>query len=150
MKSRPDQIKKIIHKSHHLNELIQVSRQQQQILETIKKLIDPKLAPHCIAAHYSKQCLKLFTDSSVWASRLRFQSKSLVRQLQANQLPTHKIDVRVIPKSQINHAVMKKRTARKVSAQAADNIIQTAKSIEDEELQAALERLAKSAIKPTG
>ncbi len=147
MKSRPDKINKIIRNSQHLNQLLQVSRQQEQILKTIKQLLDPQLAAHCISAHYSRQCLKLFTDSSVWASRLRFQSKSLGRQLAANHLPTHKIDVRVIPKSEIHHKTVKKRSALKISEKTAENIVQTAGLLDNEALEAALLKLARSVTK---
>ena len=147
MKSRPDKTHKIISKSRHLKGLLQISRQQQQILDTIKQLLDKKLAVHCISAHYSRQCLKLYTDSSVWASRLRFQSKSLAKQLAAHDLPAHKIDVRVIPKAEERTVARKKRSAHKISADAAETIIQTADSVNDENLEAALKKLAKSVTK---
>lgn len=144
MKSRPDKTHKIISKSRHLKGLLQISRQQQQILNTIKQLLDKQLAAHCISAHYSGQCLKLYTDSSVWASRLRFQSKSLAKQLAAHDLPAHKIDVRVVPKSETRAPIKKKRSAHKISAKAAATISQTAESINDEDLETALKKLAKS------
>jgi hypothetical protein len=144
MKYRSKKISSILSGSQHLKSLLQVSRQQQQILNIIKQLLETQLAAHCISAHYSRQCLKLFTDSSVWASRLRFQTKSLARQLTENNLPTHKIDVRVIPKSVSGTPVVRKRTANRVSEKTAESIIQTAESINDEKLEAALKKLARS------
>lgn len=144
MKSRPHKINNIISHSKHLKSLLQVSRQQQQILDTIKQLLDPQLSRHCISAHYSEQYLKIFTDSSVWASRFRFQSRSLARKLADNQLPVHKIDVRVIPKSGITPPLTVTRTANKVSARTAENIVQTAELVNDEELETALKKLARS------
>ena len=144
MKSSPKKINSIINRSQHLKNLLLISRQQEQILNSIKQLLDTQLAAHCISAHYSKQCLRLYTDSSVWASRLRFQSKSLAKQLTANGLTAHKIDVRVIPKSEKRAPANKSRSARKISGQTAQNIAQTAGSIEDENLEAALLKLAKS------
>lgn len=146
MKSRPNKINKIISTSKHLKNLLYVSRQQEQILKTIKQLLDTQLAAHCISAHYSKQRLKIFTDSSVWASRLRFQTKSLAGKLATHQLSVHKIDVRVIPKSKtFQPATNKKiRSANKISAQAAENIVQTAGLVNDEDLETALRRLARS------
>ena len=144
MKSSPKKINSIINRSQHLKNLLLISRQQEQILNSIKQLLDTQLAAHCISAHYSKQCLRLYTDSSVWTSRLRFQSKSIARQLTANGLPAHKIDVRVIPKSEKRTPANKSRSARKISGQTAQNIAQTAGSIDDANLEAALLKLAKS------
>lgn len=149
MKSRPKKINGILSNSHHLSKLIQISRQQEQILYTIKQLLEPQIAQHCISAHYSTQCLKLFTDSSVWASRLRFQSRSLAKQLAAHNLVTRKIDVRVIPKSLKQATFVKKMSpAHKISSTAAENIIQTAEILDDTELKAALKKLAKSVTRP--
>lgn len=147
MKPKNRKINSIIHGSQHLNNLLQTCRQQQEILYTVKKILDQQSASHCISAHYSGQCLKIFTDSSVWASRLRFQIKSLIKKLTEAGIETHKIDVRVIPKSQPDKPLRKKRTALKVSSNTAEHIAQTADSIEDEQLGAALKKLALSVTK---
>ena len=147
MKNRTLKTERIIKKSAHLQKLIQTSRQQELILLKIKELLEPQLAAHCISAHFSGQHLKLFTDSSVWASRFRFQSKSLLKKLQENHLPVHKLDVRVVPESRPPQ--IQKHPAKRISTQAAQSLIDTAAAINDEKLETALRKLAYSASKKT-
>jgi len=145
MKNRTLKTERIIKNSAHLQKLIQSSHDQQQIFLKIKELLEPQLAAHCISTHYSGQSLKLFTDSSVWASRFRFQSKSLLKKLYDNHIPVHKLDVKVIPESRPPEP--RKHPARRISEQAAQSLIDTADSIDDEKLQAAMRKLANSALK---
>jgi hypothetical protein len=145
MKYRTLKTDRIIKNSAHLQKLIQTSQQQQQILFKIKELLEPDLAAHCISSHYTGQYLKLFTDSSVWASRLRFQSKSLLAKLQKIHIPVHKLDVRVIPQSVAPQKP--KRPAKRISELAAQSLIDTAKTINNEKLEKALRKLAFSASK---
>ena len=145
MKYRTLKTERIIRNSAHLQKLIQTSHDQQQIYLKIKELLEPQLAAHCISTHYSGQSLKLFTDSSVWASRFRFQSKSLLKKLYENHIPVHKLDVKVIPESRPPEP--RKHPARRISEQAAQSLIDTADAINDEKLEAALRKLADSAAK---
>jgi len=145
MKNRTLKTERIIKNSAHLQKLIQTSQDQKQIFLKIKELLEPQLAAHCISTHYSGQSLKLFTDSSVWASRFRFQSKSLIKKLYDIHIPVHKLDVKVIPESRPPEP--RKHPARRISEQAAQSLIDTADAIEDERLEAALRKLAASAVK---
>jgi hypothetical protein len=147
MKNRTLKTDHIIKTSAHLQKLIQTSHDQQQILLKIKNLLEPQLAAHCISTYYSGQSLKLFTDSPVWASRFRFQSKNLIKKLYENHIPVHKLDVRVMPQSRPPE--LRKHPARRISEQAAQSLIDTADSINDENLEAALRKLAVSALKKT-
>jgi len=145
MKNRTLKTEHIIKSSAHLQKLIQTSQNQQQIFLKIKELLEPQLAAHCISTHYSGQSLKLFTDSSVWASRFRFQSKSLIKKLYDNHIPVHKLDVKVVPESRPPEP--RKHPARRISEQAAQSLIDTADTIGDEKLEAVLRKLAASAVK---
>ncbi|MBT8439879.1 MAG: DUF721 domain-containing protein [Gammaproteobacteria bacterium] len=145
MKYRTLKTDRIIKNSAHLQKLIQSSHDQQQIFLKIKELLEPQLAAHCISTHYSGQSLKLFTDSSVWASRFRFQSKSLLKKLYDNHLPVHKLDVKVIPESRPPEP--RRHPARRISEKAAQSLIDTAATINDEKLETALRKLADSALK---
>lgn len=143
MKSRPKKINNIISDSSQLKNLIQLSQQQQKILNIIKQLLPKSLAAHCISAQHIDQSVKVFTDSSVWASKLRFQSKNLCKELSAQGIATDKIDVRVSPQSETHSNTSKSRSSRLLSNQAAETILQTADSISDANLKLALQRLAK-------
>ena len=89
MKPKLNRVKQIISTSQHLKKVMTKSQYQEKILNTIKQLLQPQLAAHCISVHYSEQSLKLFTDSSVWSSKFRFQSKKLLKELNEKGLPTH-------------------------------------------------------------
>lgn len=147
MKYKSSRVKQILGSSQHLKKVISESQYQDKILNTIRQLLQPQLAAHCISVHYSEQSLKLFTDSSVWSSKLRFQSKKLLKDLNQNGLPTHKIDVRVIPASSKPGPKQKKQAANQISSQTAKSVHQVAESINDNKLSEALKRLAKSAAK---
>lgn len=145
MKNRTLKTDRIIQKSAHLQKLIQTSHNQQQIFLKIKELLEPKLAVHCISTHYSGQSLKIFTDSPVWASRFRFQSKSLIKQLYDNHIPVNQLDVKVTPESRPPEP--RKHPARRISGLAAKSLFDTADSIADKKLKAALRKLANTASK---
>lgn len=142
MKKRTAKSAQIINRSGHLQKLLKTGQYQQEILNKIKVLLDKQLAAHCISSHYSGQCLKLFADTPVWASRLRFQSEIIKRQLSNIGIPVHKLDVKVIPPSVAKQRFHKKRHANPISLQAASTLVETANCIDDEKLAAALKKLA--------
>ncbi len=142
MKFGPDKINRILSHSRHLKKLISDSNEQLAILNHIKQLLNKQLAEHCLSASYDNNRLKLFTDSTIWASRLRFQSQSLKQQLQAFGLEVTQIDVRVSLDS-LQKPLPRKKPARPVLSQSASQLlIDTADSIGTPELAAALKRLA--------
>ena len=127
-------------------------KKHQQFLSQIKHILatslnDQTLAEHCKYAHLDNHHLRLFTDASIWASRFRFQSRALQQMLNQNGYQIKKIDVRVIPPSSIPSYQKPIEPAKKVNADTAANILETAESIEDPGLKSALQRLARSATK---
>ena len=152
MRSRPKATDSIISKSGHLKQLLATSKKHQKILSQIKQIFesnlhDHSLAEHCVFAQLDDNHLRLFTDSSIWASRFRFQSRSLLQALNQTGLQIKKIDVRVIPPTSIPSFQKHSEPAKKVSADTASNIMDTADSINDPDLKSALQRLARSAAK---
>ncbi|MFN3581476.1 MAG: DUF721 domain-containing protein [Pseudomonas sp.] len=110
----------------------------QALLDT---LLEPAAREHCRIAVLRDGVLRLLVSDSHWATRMRYQQKRLIRQLQAfNEFATlTKIHCKVQPplvkKAPPVHKMRKSRVA-------ADSLEDTAKQVTDPALRAALERLA--------
>lgn len=106
----------------------------------LQTLVDSEQSLHCQVGNIRDDQLILYCDSPAWASRLRFQLPSLLRQLQQRKgLSTLKrIDVRVLPREQPKQ---QPRT-RRLSQTASSCIQACAAGIQDDKLHDALLRLA--------
>jgi len=122
-------------------------------LEHLQRLLESQLQPaareHCYVASWREGCLLLIVTDGHWATRLRYQQKRLLRDLQA--LPEFINLTRILFKVQ-PPTVQRSTGSRSIdlSAQSAENIQSTAEGITDPGLRAALERLAAHAGKPKG
>ncbi|MEH6484983.1 MULTISPECIES: DUF721 domain-containing protein [Pseudomonas] len=119
---------------------------QAQKLDQLQQLVESQLQPaareHCHIASWRDGCLLLIVTDGHWATRLRYQQRRLLKQLQALEAfaTLTKIHFKVQPPT------AERRVPGRtfcLSASAAENIQQTADSISDPKLRAALERLAK-------
>ncbi|MEH6564182.1 MAG: DciA family protein [Halopseudomonas sp.] len=119
---------------------------QARSIERLQSLVETQLEPaareHCKVASFADGVLRFVVSSSHWATRLRYQQKRLVRQLQAYKefATLTKIHCKVHP------PLVKKappvRTMRR-SAVAAEHLQETAEQVTDATLRAALEKLAR-------
>lgn len=131
---------------------LQAMLDQAMRLGRLQALVDEQLEAtareHCRVASWREGCLLLLTSNGHWATRLHYQQRRLLRQLQA--LPEFvgllKIQIKVRPPSTQTHHVA--RTAE-LSSAAAESLHSAAEGISDPKLRAALERLASKA-KPRG
>ncbi|MCU1717612.1 DUF721 domain-containing protein [Pseudomonas sp. 5P_3.1_Bac2] len=119
---------------------------QAQRIERLQQLVASQLQPaareHCLVASWREGCLLLIITDGHWATRLRYQQKRLLKQLQALEefATLTKILFKVQPPTVEMRAAS--RTIS-LSSSAAENIQATAEGITDPKLKAALERLAK-------
>ncbi len=113
----------------------------RELLAAVRALLPPDLAGHCVAALLDEGRLLLYADASAWASRLRFHSRELVRELARAGVPTGKINVRVLIEAQPRRSPPPRRV-RRLSKKSAALIRQTAEHLPDPALAAALLRLA--------
>lgn len=119
---------------------------QAQRLDHLQRLLESQLQPaareHCHLASWREGCLLLIVTDGHWATRLRYQQRRLLRQLQALEefATLTKILFKVQPSTAERHAPG--RTIS-LSDSAAEHIQATAEGITDPKLRAALERLAK-------
>ncbi|SDU22077.1 DUF721 domain-containing protein [Halopseudomonas salegens] len=120
--------------------------QQARQLERLQLLLDSQLEPaareHCRIASLRDGVMRLIVSNGHWATRLRYQQRRLIRQLQAfNEFATlTKIHCKVQPVKPPRTVPPRVMRPSKV---AAESLQTTAEGIEDPTLRSALERLAR-------
>ena len=117
-------------------------QQNQASLQLVKSLLPAPLNDHCLSLVLKQNHLILYTDSSAWASRLRYFSRELVTRLRNKQIDINKISVKVMANSQKVKAKYRVREARLLSTENADLLSRVADHTSDPDLQAALKRLS--------
>ena len=115
-----------------------------QLNAAILPLLPVSCQNHVTASNFSCNELTLIADSPVWAARLRTQQKQIISAInQQLKLPVSSINIRFKQPEAIKAKAVK--PAPILSQQSSDLIEKTANSITDEELKAALLRLAQNA-----
>lgn len=122
------------------NRLLHKARQLQRLQSRLQSLLPAELAAHVQIANLRGTQLVLTADGSAWASRLRYLSADLLRQLQTAGWSCQHIDVKVASRFAPPSNPKKPRS---ISATARHLLQQTAQHIDDPELAAALARLAR-------
>lgn len=123
---------------------------EAQRLAHLQRLLESQLQPaareHCHVASWRDGCLLLIITDGHWATRLRYQQKRLLRQLQVFEefATLTKILLKVQPPAPKRRAPG--RTLF-LSPSASESIQASAETVSDPRLKAALERLA-SHVKP--
>ncbi|WP_185268741.1 DUF721 domain-containing protein [Halopseudomonas xiamenensis] len=125
-----------------LKGLFNQARAVERLQLLLESVLEPAAREHCRAASYRDGLLRLLVSDSQWATRIRYQQKRLIRQLQAyTEFATlTKIHCKVQPP-----LVKKAPPVRKMkrSNVAAESLSETAEQIRDPDLRSALERLAR-------
>ncbi len=124
-----------------LRELRNHLKTQEKLLALTRSLLPTPLDQHCISVQQHYSSLIIHTNSSAWASRLRYFSRDLRTKLQDKGVQVQKIEVRVL----INNPQKARSTRRAhhLSQANAKLIESTADDIQDADLRAALKRLSK-------
>jgi len=121
---------------------------QAQRLDRLQRLVESELQPaareHCHVASWREGSLLLIVTDGHWATRLRYQQKRLLRQLQTFDefAGLNKILFKVRPPATPPRAPANPIHLSTASAQ---SLQETAEGIRDPNLRAALERLASHA-----
>jgi hypothetical protein len=111
-----------------------------RLLRAIRTALPSPLDEHCLHASLESGELSLVTDSPVWASRLRFFTPQLERDLDSRHGSISECRVRVQPCT----VAPSPAPVRKLSSRAARHLMEAAEGIDDAPLAAALRRLAKA------
>ncbi len=122
--------------------LYQRSSELQIFHEKLKAKLHPPLCDHFILANIDHNTLTVHTDSPAWAARLRFKTADILdyaRKLCA-PISLRTMRIKVVPPER--HPKTTKR-AVKLSRKNARLILETANSITDPALRAALTRLSR-------
>lgn len=121
-------------------EILKRGRFLKRLNHLIQNLLDDDLKIHCQVGNIRDGLLILYTDSTAWASRLRYQGPALLKQLQQHKglASLQQIEIRVQPREE------KESITRKVklSGEASSCLQSCAEGITDSGLKQALERLA--------
>lgn len=122
--------------------LLAVVERNGVLTRAIGHALPPALATHCLHAALDGGALTLVTDSPVWASRLRFFGPELRRALAATYGPIATCRVRIQPQAAAPPPGGRAGDMPHLSAATVEHLIETAAGMKDEELAAALRRLA--------
>lgn len=134
----------LLREAKPLKALFGEARRLDHLQRLVYSQIQPAAREHCHVASWREGSLLLIVTDGHWATRLRYQQRRLLRQLQALEefSGLTRILFKVQPPDPPRHQV---GPAPKLSSRSADNIQQTAQGITDPKLRAALERLASHA-----
>jgi hypothetical protein len=140
--------KYLLGKKGEVARLVTQGRELQQLTRLLHKVLDPSLAPHCRVGRFAPPQLTVVVDSPAWASRLRFQSNGLIRQLnkkfkEFNGISSIETKIYPVRLPRRESPVIR----RQISPAAAESLTQMANSIEEPSLKRALLRLASRANK---
>ena len=135
--------KYLLGKKGEVARLVTQGRELQQLTRLLHKVLDPSLAPHCRVGRFAPPQLTVVVDSPAWASRLRFQSNGLIRQLnkkfkEFNGISSIETKIYPVRLPRRESPVIR----RQISPAAAESLTQMANSIEEPSLKRALLRLA--------
>jgi|SRR5690554_425483 len=136
----------VLQNSASLQRLVTRAKAVEHLQRLLNQFLQPAAHEHCYLANYHAGILTLIVTDGQWATRLRYQQKRLLKQLQT--LPefngVSRIQLKVRPPLQTEK--LKLRTIM-LSEQAGQTIQASAEATQDPRLRKALERLAKHAQK---
>ncbi len=105
-----------------LQHIQQNLNQQRQLLRHAQSVLPEDLAIHCLHITARKNQMTLFTDSSVWASKLLYQRQLILKALSKYLgAPAHTLKVKVLPKQRETNKALPKlpsKNALKVLSEA--------------------------------
>ncbi|WXL24997.1 DUF721 domain-containing protein [Ectopseudomonas mendocina] len=137
----------LLREAKPLQALFKQALHTDRLQQLLASQLQPAAREHCRVATFREGCLLLIITDGHWATRLRYQQKRLLKQLQA--LEEFATLTKILFKVQPTTAEMG-NTLHSVtlSNSAAEHIQASAEGITDPRLRAALERLAQHAQKP--
>ncbi len=138
---KPSPITKLLHRANFPVEgLLQRGQFLHRLNRLVGSLLDDTFEQHCQVGNVRDGVLILYVDSTAWASRMRYQAPTLLKQLQQRKglASIQKVEVKLLPKQE----KVAKIQSVELSSEASSCLIACADSIEDDGLRIALQRLA--------
>ena len=131
--------------SDELANLITRTRQLNRLTHMLRRHMDEQLARHCYVGNIQKPTLTILVDSANWATRLRFEIPDLIAKIsQDNQVFSgiERISIKILTPTQ-EKTDMHRPHGPQMNQENARGIRSLADSIEDPDLQQALNKLAR-------
>jgi len=128
--------------------LITRTRQLSRWTAMMRNQLDDALAIHCYIGALDDSTLTIFVDDAAWATRLRFQSAQLIprlREVGSVFSDVQRIAVKILNVDRAAEATRQETSGPALSTDNANIINSLSDSIDDPELQEALQRLARHA-----
>jgi len=139
--NKPSKISKLAGGSRY-KQLLSRARELMALDKMLHELIPPPLNEHCRTLNVAGGTLVLAADSPVWAARLRFHARQIVKQLSGyHPVDIRAVRIRVRPPANPVQAGKRQNTARR-SPQGAAALKRLAHTISDPTLKSGLLRLA--------
>jgi len=133
----------VSNQSGTLSPLFSRATQLLKLQQIIRTELSPPLSEHLYVANLSDKIMTLYTDSSAWAAKLRYNTSSILKIAQTScglsELRSIRIRI-VLPETSITDSKRK----IELSGQSKQLILNTAQSARDPSLQSALIRLSKN------
>lgn len=137
----------MLKKHYLLKRLVSQAKRHDVLQKALQQQLPAAAREFCFLASWQNQNITILVTHSMWATRLRFLQARLLADLQ--KVPEFagvlRLQFKIMPNTQ-NH--QQKKPAPTLSEGAAKVIQANAQIIQDENLRAALERLASRAKKP--
>lgn len=144
---KAQQTQNLLQNSTALRRLVERAQALDRLQSLLNQCLQPAAREHCRLATYQAGSLTLIVTDGHWATRLRYQQKRLLKQLQ--NLPEFhdvtRIHFKVRPPIQTAQPPAR---SIELSEQAGQAIQSSAEGTRDPVLREALERLAQHAKKP--
>jgi len=144
MAAKPRRINQLFQQQSALKSLYAEVQQQQQLLALVRQTLPPNLAEHCCEARLRGTVLTLFTDTPVWASKLRFITPRLLSELRSQFPGLASISVKTQVAQRRRPVRPRRKNAARHSDRAAATVDDGADSVTSPALRFALKRLARA------
>ncbi len=142
MAKKPQQITTICDGNSQLKYISVRTNKLKQLDSVLQKLLPQQLRGHCRLANITTNSIIVQTDSSQFASLLRFDAPRICKALSEN-LNNSVTRLKVTVNANLRFAKQEKKTTKVLSSNAATSLQQVAEMIEDGNLKQALNKLAK-------
>lgn len=134
--------------SGSLSEVVRHATRLRRLDRAFRKLLPGPAQAHCRVANLRGDTLVVAADSPVWASRIRYESRQILREMAVSCGVTAS-RIQILVRTPETPETLASRP-RKLPPEAALNLEAAANAVEDEELAEALRRLASRARPDSG
>ena len=142
MAKRPTQINRVYEKHPTLKKITRHAQLLERLNHAFQQSLPAQFSAHCKLANIHGSTLVIHTDNASYSSLIRFQAPTLCQTLsQELSLDINTIEVKVRP----SYSPFENQSSNPISlpSSASTALKQTAETMEEGPLKAALERLAK-------